>query len=347
MSSLEVSGFYRVTGALCTVFVLAAVSLLAGCRTSGSGTSATWSTFSPQPPPAYRYPEGIRLATLNTEFLFDGVGREGEANFPRKGDSLAARRHRDRVARIIRWIDPHVIVLQEVENENTLNLLLAESLSDMAFSAHLIPGRDFFTGQNVAVLSRLPVDEVERTDMMVRAGPGGHFQNVSKNIIVRLDLAGIPTTLIGVHFLARPDDPNRKDKREAQAEIIRRVAAEEIDQGRAVAVVGDFNDFDAGTRDIAGNQPITNVMQTIRSAGPGPHDDLHNVMADIPQSKRFTSHWDRNENEVTEATELSAVDHILLSPELYRRVREVQFIHSHDPAAVTDHFPIVVGLESR
>jgi hypothetical protein len=34
----------------------------------------------------------------------------------------------------------------------------------------------------------------------------------------------------------------------------------------------------------------------------------------------------------------------LLSPRLYRHVREVVYVQAHDPTVYPDHFPIVVNL---
>ena len=45
-----------------------------------------------------------------------------------------------------------------------------------------------------------------------------------------------------------------------------------------------------------------------------------------------------------EPGELSALDHVLLSPGLYRRVVDVRYVHGHDPRTVSDHFPVVVTL---
>lgn len=303
-----------------------------------------WDTFEPAPPGPYKYSGGVRIATLNAYFLFDGVGDEGEADFAHKGDSLASLLHRRKVGSVLRTLDADVVILQEVENQRALDLLIEESLDGLGYYGFLVDGQDSFTGQDVALLSRLPVDGVERTDILSRTAPNMSLQNVSKNLIVRMDLVGIPTTLIGVHLLARPSDPMRKDQREAQAEVLRMVVEQEVRAGRSVVVLGDFNDFDGEIPDVAENRPITDVLARIRSAGPGKLDDLYNVLKDVPRSQRFTAHWDRNENELVEAEELSAIDHILLSEALYRRVREVRFVHGHDPLAVTDHFPIVVVL---
>lgn len=327
------------------LLLLATATLLVvgvtGCgRTAPLGWTGSFN-FKIDPPPVFRA-DGIRLATLNTEFMFDGADGEGEATFPHKGDPVLARAHRDRIGSILRMLDADVVVLQEVESDVAMQLLVDESLAGFGYTVHFVQGLDFFTGQNIGILSRVPIDTVGRTDELVRRGSTTELQGVSKNMFARLTLGGTPTTLIGVHFLARPDDPARKPRREAQAEVIRRLVVQELELGRAVAVVGDFNDFDDQVRDIRGSRPITNVLTTIKSARPGPQDDLHNVVEDVAQERRFTSHYDRNSNDRVEMGEFSAIDHVLLSPDLYRRLREVKFVHSHDPVSATDHFPIVV-----
>ncbi|MEM9997137.1 MAG: endonuclease, partial [Bacteroidota bacterium] len=87
------------------------------------------------------------------------------------------------------------------------------------------------------------------------------------------------------------------------------------------------------------------VLTRIKTADPDdPSDDLTNVLGDIPQRRRFSALYDRNGNDTVDTGELSAIDHILLSPTLYRALREVTYVHSHDPFEAPDHFPIVVTL---
>lgn len=327
------------------LLVLLIVAPLSWVGCGGTGSTAVpgmGDAFTPAPPPVFKT-DGFRIATLNTEFMFDGEGDEGGASFPHKGDPVLARGHRDRIAEIVRMLDADVVMMQEVENENVLQLMIAESLSDLGFAAHFVRGRDSFTGQNVALISRVPIDTVGRTNERVDVD-GGSPYGVSKNIFARLTIGGIPTTLIGVHFLARPTDSERKPRREAQAEVIRRLVVSEMALGRAVSVLGDFNDYDESTLDRLGHTPITTVLATIKSAGPGPADDLRNVSAEVDARDRFSSFWDRNGDDVIGPDEFSAIDHILLSTALYDRLREVTYVHSYDPRQYTDHFPIVVTL---
>lgn len=299
--------------------------------------------FQPEPPPTYAT-DGLRLATLNAEFMFDGIDDEGQATFPHKGDPAAARAHRDRIGAIIRMLDADLIMLEEVENREVLQMLVDESLAGLGYAVHFVQGEDTFTGQDVGLLARVPVDTVGRTDERAPVGETGDTYGVSKNLFARVQLGDEPVTLIGLHFLARPDDPARQERREAQAEVIRRLVAREMEAGRAVAVLGDFNDFDDQTLDLYGSRPISDVLQRIKAAGAGPQDDLRNVLAEVPRVERFTNFYDRNDNTEVEAGELSAIDHILLSPALYRQLREVTYVQAHDPNDATDHFPIVVTL---
>ena len=106
-------------------------------------------------------------------------------------------------------------------------------------------------------------------------------------------------------------------------------------------MLGDFNDFDPDIPDRAGSTPITEVLATIKRAGPGPEDDLRNVAAEVQQLDRYTSFYDRNRNQEIDLGELSAIDHILLSPRLYDALQTVDYVHLHDPRTVSDHFPII------
>ena len=303
----------------------------------------TAAEFRVEAPPVWTA-DGVRVATFNGEFLFDGVGDEGEATFPWKGDPAAARAHRDAVGAVVRSLDADVVVVTETENLAALQMLADESLAGMGYTAVLVDGRDTFTGQDVGLLTRLPVEASGRTDARAPVGVSDQLYGVSKNLWVRLNLGGTPVTIVGVHFLARPDDPERRPRREAQAEVIRQLVAAETAAGRQVIALGDFNDFDDAALDRRGSRPITDVLATVKRAGPGPDDDLVNVMGDVPQASRFTSLYDRNGNGAIEPGELSAIDHVLLSPALYRRVVDVRYVHSHDPRLVSDHFPVVITL---
>ena len=260
-------------------------------------------------------------------------------------DPAAARAHRDAVGAVVRSLDADVVILPETENLATLQKLTDESLAGMGYTAVLVDGRDSFTGQDVGLLTRFPVEASGRTDERVAVGVSDELYGVSKNLWARLTLPdGTPVTVVGVHFLARPDDASRRDRRDAQAEVIRQLVAAESAAGRQVVVMGDYNDFDDAVLDRNSSVPISRVLATIKEAGPGAADDLVSVLGDVPQAQRFTSFYDRDGDEQFDEGEFSAIDHVLLSPALYRRVLDVRYVHAHDPREVSDHFPVVVTL---
>ncbi|WP_412068714.1 endonuclease/exonuclease/phosphatase family protein [Rubrivirga sp. IMCC43871] len=324
-------------------FVLFVVALGA-CSGPAPSTDAGEPAWAVEPAPVWAV-DGLRFATFNGEFLFDGVGDEGEATFDWKGDPAKARAHRDDVGAVIRQLDADVVMVPETENLAALQMLVDESLADLGYTAVLVDGRDSFTGQDVGLLTRFPVEAAGRDDDRVPVGVSDQLYGVSKNLWVRLALPdGTPITVVGVHFLAQPDNVERRERREAQAEVIRRRVEEELALGRQVFALGDFNDFDDAVLDRRGSQPITDVLATVKRAGPEPDDDLVNVLGDVPQAERYTAHYDRNRSGTIDTGELSAIDHVLLSPALYRRVVDVRYVHAHDPREVSDHFPVVVTL---
>ena len=336
---------------LASVLVLLLVAGCSGTRPPTASPEAppasaapqTAAAFAVEAPPVWTVP-GIRIASFNGEFLFDGEGDEGQADFPWKGDPAKSRAHRDAVGHVVRMVDADVVILPETENLHALELMNAESLQGMGYTPYLVDGQDSFTGQDVGLLSRVPVDTTGRTNERVPVGITDAQYGVSKNLFARMTLGGTPVTVIGVHFLAQPDNPERAPRREAQAEVIRRLVAREEAIGRQIVVMGDYNDVDGTVPDRRGSVPITTVLATIKAAGDGPDDDLKSVLGDVPQAMRYTSLYDRNSDGVVDPDDLSAIDHILLSPALYARVRDVRYVHAHDPFTVTDHFPVVVTL---
>ena len=323
---------------------LALLVLLGACSAPAPNPSAV-PGFEVQDAPVWTV-EGVRVATFNGEFMFDGQGDEGEATFDWKGDPAKARAHRDDIGAVVRSLDADLVLMTEIENLETLEMLVAESLEGMGYQAVLIDGRDSFTGQDVGLLSRF--DYRGRWPHR-RSASGRHQRPDVRRVQEPCGLVvsmpdGTPVTVVGLHFLARPDAVDRRDRRETQAEVIRQFIEGEQAAGREIIALGDFNDIDDAVLDRRGSVTITNVMATIKRAGPSPDDDLVNVLGEVPQAERFTSFYDRNRNDRFEQGEFSAIDHVLLSPALYRRVLEVRFVHSHDPREVSDHFPVVVTL---
>jgi endonuclease/exonuclease/phosphatase family metal-dependent hydrolase len=289
----------------------------------------------------------LSLATFNARFLFDGVQPEGEAPFPWKGDATKARAHLRDIAAILRRVDADIVHLSEVEDLATLKRLLLE-LGDPTYRAHLVPGKDTFTRQNVGLITRIdPERPLERTDEWAVSPAGGPREGVPKNYGAELAIGELRLFLIGAHLLAIPDDLARAPRREGQAEALRRFAEERgTRRGRFTVILGDLNDFDPEVPDAAGSVPITQVLPLLRGVAANEvGDDLMNPALLLPEAERFTGFFDRDADGIDDgAVERSLTDHILLPRALANAIAAVEVLDDHDPFGPSDHFPLKVTL---
>lgn len=293
-------------------------------------------------------PRQLSIATFNARFLFDGHAPEGEAGFPWKNDPTEARLHVQEVAAILRDVSADIVHISEVEDHETLKRLLLE-IGDPTYRAFLVPGRDAFTRQNVGLISRIDPDApLRRTDEWASGPGGGPRQGLPKNYAARITAGGLRLTLVGLHLLAFPGDPERAPRREAQAEVARRFSGEEgTSAGRLVIVLGDLNDVDPEVLDTAGSTAITSVLEILRAVDPRvPEDDLMNPAALLAEEDRFTAFVDRNRNGLDDGlAERTLTDHILLPGALAPAILRVEIYGGHDPLGPSDHFPLKVTLD--
>ena len=295
-------------------------------------------------------PSQLVIMTLNAEFLWDGVApEEGRVDFQWKNSKSEAEAHMQDVAEVIIQSDPDMVNLVEVENQEALQTFNQNFLAGRGYEPFFIKGKDTFTGQDVALLTRIdPEDhQIHRYDDKGQSGTVS--KSVSKNYFSKFSVNGESIALVGLHFLAFPNRSDRRFKREAQADAIRDLGVSLQDEGFSLVVLGDFNDYDgkSDSLDHIDSTPITNVLQIIRGLDPNEEkDDLTNAASFAPKGQRFTAFWDANRNgQVDPPNEHTAIDHILLSSNLAQRVDSVDIPHDHDPRSVTDHYPVVVRLQ--
>lgn len=293
----------------------------------------------------------LTVMALNCEFLWDGVApEEGAASvtFPWKGDQKLAEAHMKQVANLILRGNPDIISLEETENLHAVQVLNDKFLAGRGYKPYFIQGTDTFTGQDVALLTRIDPDsgKIERDDRIGTTGKD--TSGVSKNYFAKLTVGSTKIALIGLHLLAQPTNVKRMAKRQAQADVIRNLAVDLTKQGRQVIVLGDFNDWDGdpASIDFKDDKPISTVLATIRGMDPAnPSDNLVNAASFMPKDARYSDFWDQNnDNLIQSPQEFSMIDHILLSPALAAEVEDAYIPHDDDPRVVSDHFPVVVRL---
>ena len=290
------------------------------------------------------------VMTLNAEFLWDGVApEEGQVRFPWKFSQTEAEEHMQQVAELIIRSNPDIVNLVEVESLEALKTFNNKFLSGRGYVPYLVKGKDTYTGQDVALLTRIdPENEsIQRDD---RKGQSGSVRKtVSKNYIAKFIIDNNKIALIALHFLAYPLRRDRRLPREAQADAIRSIAIEKQNEGYELIILGDFNDYDGelGSRDHIDSIPVTNVLRMIRTVElDDVSDDLINATSFVPKANRYTAFYDANDNgEIDPPTEFTSIDHVFLSPKLAAKVELVEIPHNHDPRKVTDHFPVLVRLK--
>lgn len=296
-------------------------------------------------------PNILKIMTYNGEFLWDGVAPEEgnpQVTFPWKDDQAEAEDHMREIADSIIRHNPDIVNMVEVENLEALTRFNDAFLAGRGYRPYLVNGRDTFTGQDVALLTRVDPDNnaIERDD---RQGESGDVRKaVSKNYFAKFTVGQRRIAIIGLHFVAFPVNEGRRLERQAQADAMRKLAVELNGQGFSVIVMGDFNDYesDPNAMDHIDSTPITTVLSQVRSMSPeNTNDDLVNIASRVPKDSRFTGFHDANNNgEVNPPNEFTSIDHILMAPALAALVEDVRIPHEYDPRNVSDHFPIVATL---
>jgi len=295
--------------------------------------------------------ETFTMVELNACWLFDGVGEEQFSTAPQC--EADAEGHLSDVAQYLAPLGADIIVIEEIESGDMLHRLNEKLGGD--YHEIFVEGTDEYTGQDVAALSTFPVLELGRTDV-VQAYPiaGSSFrapmgkQGVDKHLWATLDVSGRPVTVIAVHFLAYPDEIMRAVPREAQALIVRNLAAGFLADGNDVIIAGDVNDFDSVVLDAAGNEPISCVDTLLRDIDPDTEgDELTNVAALLDQEDRYTYWYDENHDGIDDgAQEHSMIDHIYVSRALAQSIVEVRIDHAgYEAFTVSDHWPVIVTFE--
>jgi len=289
----------------------------------------------------------LTIATLNCEFLWDGVApEEGNVNFPRKNSQTEAEEHMSKVAEIIKAKKPDIINLVEIENLAALTTFNNKFLTGLGYVPYLVNGKDNATGQDVCMLTRLDPEVFKRTDN--KATYDGTTSGVSKNYFATFTISNIKLAFIGLHFIAFPNDPQRAKQRGAQASVIVSLGDSLIQAGYGLIVLGDFNDYDGDSEyaDHLDHQPVSQVLSKLRGMNTSTaNDDLINLSKFVSKDSRYTAFWDKNENNIIDYPgEFSSIDHILVSNQLMNKIEYVEMPHAHNSIEVTDHFMIFASI---
>ena len=305
----------------------------------------------------------LRLVQYNVEWLF--IDYYANMDCPGNGcswhNSSAAETHMSYVANTIKLLDPDIINFCEVEGCDELNLL-KEQL-DPTYNSYLKKGTDTGTGQNVGILTRLdPLVSLYRSEEKINYPISGTMcgtttasgsSGVSKHYITEFRIAYMNVAMIGAHLLAIPTDPSRCVQREAQAQVLQNIVSSYIQKGYEIILIGDMNDYDAEILDLNSNKPtsrVLDIMKGLEGQQKGTYL-LTNIAYRIEQNERYSEWWDSDNNcNTSMQTDLSMIDHILVTPEINKKIINAYIYHGYKEFCGkldSDHWPVVIDFNAN
>ena len=127
------------------------------------------------------------------------------------------------IAEVIARANPDIVNLVEIENEAALTTLNDKFLPGRGYRPYFVQGGDTFTGQDVGLLTRIDPDG-DQIHFDDREGQSGNVsKSVSKNYNAVITVGDTKILVVGLHFLAQPNRPDRRLQREAQVDAIRSI----------------------------------------------------------------------------------------------------------------------------
>lgn len=310
--------------------------------------------------PQKREPKLLKIMTFNVENLAaPGV----KTRLERYRWDIARKALFERVANVIEAMEPDVCNLLEVFSKESIDLLVEilheKGLKD--YRGYHIDNSDTFTGFDVAVVTKLPLDEIDGKTIMHFGTRGDHpyrdaYYSKDETGTVRQKTGGISRHalyfltfnqqklgFLGLHLKAQPDDVPSNLQREHEMKIAQKIINGEIvKRGYQPIVLGDLNDYDPDVpdRDETRNT-MTGVLKGLKNYDAAtPEDELVNAAIKIARpADRYTNWWDRNENGVQDSEDvLSMIDHILLPKAWEANIRRTLIFHNNND--ISDHWPV-------
>ncbi len=268
--------------------------------------------------------QALTFMSINTEWFWDelephegqiAVGPVGHGATKSEVDLEAFA-----IATLIQFHDADVVGLIEVEGDAVVDRI--QAYLPNGWTSVFRKGRDNFTGQDVALLTRIPViagtannlanaEKGTSVDGTVEAKP-------SKVLAVGLDDQGTTYFVMVTHLISKRSTNDKK--REAQAHAIRKVVVDQMPNFNHIVVMGDLNDL-----------PGSSTLKRIRG--------LDDTSPDLAQSA-VTTGTDRDFSYVFQG-EHQLIDHILVSSSIATNAD----FRSVDLGPISDHRAVLLSTQ--
>ena len=273
----------------------------------------------------------IDIFLLNTEFFFDSEEPHGQV----VGKSVpvpTAEQYEAKARTIAELIDTHgvnIVGLVEVENRAVLEKVKSYLADPDDWQIAFDEGRDTYTGQDVAILTKFRVVPGSETNFpeereVFFVDDQERDVNPSKILGVELKIDNQPFYVLITHLISRRSSNDAK--RLAQATVVRRQAVKGMMEGKNVIVMGDMNDTPA--------TPVINLLRGFDDIW----GDFLQTANTVEADNRYTYIYNGQKN---------LLDHILLSPSLrneFRHVEEGKRCEIIDVGELSDHHAILARL---
>jgi endonuclease/exonuclease/phosphatase family metal-dependent hydrolase len=232
---------------------------------------------------ADKRPDKLVIATWNLEWFFDD--NPGD-NFSKLSKKLTAPSKkdwewkRDQVATAIAKMQPTILALQEVENQQVLYYLCQRLRNEhnLNYRIAFVLGADFYTEQDVAILYRTGMVEFGRKLQSNEQFGDKKLYNISKHQWARFRWSkGAQTTTLTMFNLHLRASASAAAIRQRQARLGKAWLDEERQREANLIVLGDFN---SGERTPAAADSEIGIFSG--RGDPAPDDDLvdlHTLMA--------------------------------------------------------------------
>ena len=308
--------------------------------------------------------KSLRIVQYNVEWLFLDYDRNSDC--PGNGctwkTESEAKIHLSHLVNVINKLDADIINLCEIKGLHELDYLLKSNISN-DYNSYMKKGTDTATGQNVGIISKLvPIVDLYRTEDRLgfpmpnsKCGYVGNGKSqttgVSKHYITEYAIGNMKIAMIGAHLLAIPTESERCAKREAQATILQSIISQYILNKYEIIVLGDLNDFDGNVSDANNNAPNSQVLDILKGKSITTQKELYklySIAQFIQQNKRYTGWYDKNKDCKSSPSELSMIDHILVSENIKNNITKAFIYQEYDQFCGTynsDHYPVVIDID--
>lgn len=214
-------------------------------------------------------PGRLTVATWNVEWFFDDDPRDNRSDLAKQmtAPSFAEWQWRlEQVARVVAAMKPTILSLQEIENRDVLYRLcqVLEETHDLKYRIAYIPGFDFGTEQQVAVIYRSGLVEFSRREQTSEMFESQKYYNLPKHLFSRFEWGqgAEQETLVltTVHLKATPESAEIRQK---QARLLRTWLEADLGSKTNVIALGDFN-----AEDQVGQEGPGSEMDILRQPAP-------------------------------------------------------------------------------